>query len=548
MSTHVVRSSGESGHEPPSHEVEAAGISVAHIVLTLRRYRRTILFWLVTIVLLYAIVAVAVYTISPGVKITSLPFRLDFDGAENNQYPNGLKFSSTDIVAANVLTRVYQSNDVAQYLSFRRFKEAIFLQESSRELEKLNLEFETRLSDGKLTPVDRERIEREYQLRRSSLRHAEYSLNFAESRLVKAVPEDVREKILRSVLNVWADLADKEKGAVKYRLPVLTTNVVIRNSVGPREYLVELDILRTRINRVLANVNALLAIPGSEIVRVGPEKISLSEIQVNLYDIRRFQIDPLITETYQKGLIRDPRTVSGYYQSQLASAQRDFDQTKAHVATLQSSLTAYMGGQQSASSAAAGIQAGNNTGGPSSGPVTPQLTEGFLDKIMKMATDSGDMKYRQDLITEANRVAITELLPAEKEVQYYQTIVQQMGAFNGISRGDLSARAADVKTVEDAENVAYASVIKALQQVSEAYLVLSRNLNPDGVLYTFSGPSITHTEKSIPLKRLVLFGVLITLLALPAIVLACLLHARVEEEEELEEEAELESLEAEGAA
>jgi hypothetical protein len=207
-----------------------------------------------------------------------------------------------------------------------------------------------------------------------------------------------------------------------------------------------------------------------------------------------------------------------------------------------------MGGQQSASSAAAGVQAGNNTGGPSSGPVTPQLTEGFLDKIMKMATDSGDMKYRQDLITEANRVAITELLPAEKEVQYYQTIAQQMGAINGISGGDLSARAADVKTVEDAENVAYASVIKALQQVSEAYLVLSRNLNPDGVLYTFSGPSITHTEKSIPLKRLVLFGILVTLLALPAIVLACLLHARVQEEEELEEEAELESLEAEGAA
>jgi len=545
MSTHVVRSAGEGGHEPLPHEVEAPEISAAHIVVTLRRYRRTILFWLTTVMLVYAIAAVAIYALSPGIESTTLPFRLDFDGAENNQYPNGLKFSSTDIVAANVLTRVYQTNNIAQYLSFRRFKDAIFLQESSRELEKLNLEFEARLADSKLSPVDRERIEREYQLRRSSLRHAEFSLSFADTRPLKAVPEDMREKVLRSVLSVWADVADREKGAVKYRLPVLTTNVVIRNSIGPREYLVELDILRSRINRILANVDELLAIPGAVIVRVGPEKISLSEISVNLHDIRRFQIDPLITETYQKALVRDPRTVSGYYQSQLASAQRDYEQSKAHVAMLQNSLSAYMGGQQNPVRDAAGIQANSLS---SNQTVTPQLTEGFLDKIVKLATDSSDMKYRQDLITEANRVAITELLPAEKEVQYYQTIAQQMSAFAAMTSGDLSARAADVKAVEDAENAAYASVIKSLQQVSEAYLVLSRNLNPDGVLYTFSGPVVSQSEKSVPPKRLVLFGVLITLLSLPVIVFFCLLHARVQAEEGLEDEEQLEELEAEGAA
>ncbi|HWS71033.1 MAG TPA: hypothetical protein VN605_02915, partial [Thermoanaerobaculia bacterium] len=475
--------------------------------------------------------------------ITSLPFRLDFEGAENGLYPNGLKFGSTDIVGANILTRVYQTTNSAAYLPFRKFKEAIFIQESSRELEKLNMEFESRLADGRLTPVDRERIEREYQLRKSSLRHAEFSLNFADDS--NSVPKAERERILRATLAAWAEIADREKGAVKYRLPLLTTNVVVRNAIGPREYLIELDILRSRINRILSNINELSTIPGADIVRVGPEKISLAEIALNLTDIRRFQIDPLISETYQKKLVRDPSTVSGYYQTQLSSAQSDYTQARTHVETLQNSLMTYMGGQQGSSRELAGqAVVGQAQGGQS---VTPQLTEGFIDRIVKMATDSNDMKYRQDIITEMNRVGIVNLLPAEKEVQYYQTVAQQMNAFNAMSRGDLSARAADVKAIEDAENAAYASVIKSLQQISEAYLMLSLNLNPDGLLYTFSGPAISHTDKSVSLRRLVLLGIVLAFLALPVILLGCLLHARVREEELMDEEAE-ELAAAEGAA
>ena len=544
MSTHVIRSSAEGGHEPPAHEVESSGISVAHIVRTLSHYRRAILFWLGGLAFLYALAALTVVLMAPGIEVTSIPFRLDFEGAENGSYPNGLKFSSTDIVGANILTRVYQTTNAAAYLPFRKFKEAIFIQESSRELEKLNLEFESRLADGRLTPVDRERIEREYQLRRSSLRHAEFSLNFADDS--NSVPKAERERLLRAILATWAEIADREKGAIKYRLPLLTTNVVVRNAIGPREYLVELDVLRSRINRILLNVADLMRIPGAEIVRVGPEKISLAEIAANLSDIRRFQIDPLISATYQKRLIRDPNTVGGYYQAQLASAQRDYAQLKAHVEMLQSSLMTYMGEQQGSSRELAGSASlGTQTQGGQT--VTPQLTEGFIDRIVKLSTDSNDLKYRQDIITEMNRVAIDNLLPAEKEVQYYQTVAQQMNAFSGMSGSDLSSRAADVKAVEDAENAAYASVIKSLQQVSEAYLMLSRNLNPDGLLYTFGGPAISRVEKAVSLKRIVLFGVVLGFLALPVILLGCLLHARVREEELMDEEAE-ELAAAEGAA
>jgi hypothetical protein len=452
--------------------------------------------------------------------ITSLPFRLDFEGAENGLYPNGLKFNSTDIVGANVLARVYEIDNAARYMTFRRFKEAIFLEESSRELEKLNAHFDALLSDPKLSSVDRERIEREYQLRRSTLRHAEFSLNFADDRLLKHVPSDAREKILRDVLTVWAEVADREKGAVKYRLPVLTSNVLVRDVAGPREYLIELDVLRARIDRILANIDQLLRIPGSELVRVGPEKISLTEISVNLREISRYQVAPLIAQMTQTAQMHDPRMVSGYYQAQLSSAQRDYEQANAHVAALRQSLTSYMG-EQNGRRDTGQAQSARAPGSPLSDGIMPQVSEGFLDRIMKLATDSSDMKYRQDLVNETTLATIAELLPAQRELQYYQNFAAQMTARSS----GLAPSTQDAKVVETAENAVYQSILRALGQVSEAYLVLSRNLNPDGVLYTLSGPAIEHTVHAIAVKQLILIGILVLLLTLPVIILGCLLHA-----------------------
>ena len=524
MPTHEIRGNPEAVHAPPADEFETSGISVAQIIATLSRYRRTIAFWIAAVVLLYSIGALVAVVYSPGITTTSLPFRLDFEGAENGLYPNGLKFSSTDIVGANVLARVYEMDNAARYMTFRRFKEAVFLEESSRELETLNAQFDALLSDPKLSSVDRERIEREYQLRRSSLRHAEFSLNFADDRRLKRVPADAREKILRDVLSVWAEVADREKGAVKYRWPVLTSNVVVRDSAGPREYLIELDVLRARIDRILANIDQLLRIPGSELVRVGSDKISLTEISVNLGEISRYQVAPLITHLSQTALMRDPRMVSGYYQAQLSSAQRDYEQANAHVAALRHSLTSYTGGQDGQRDA----RQAQNTPAPAAAPgdaITPQLSESFLDRIVKLATDSSDMKYRQDLVNETTRVTIAELLPAQRELQYYQNFALQMTAPGKIVRTGPSPGAQDVKFVADAENAAYEAILKALRQVSEAYLVLSRNLNPDGVLYTLSGPAIEHTAHSIAVKQLILIGILVLSLALPVILLGCLLHA-----------------------
>lgn len=526
-------------HPPEGEAYEQSTISLSRFFHTLQRYERVILLALAAIMLLYAIVALAAYVLAPAQAVTSLPFRLDFDGADQGRYPNNLKFSTNEIVAEPNLLRVYKQNDIERFLPFRDFKDAVFIQDSSKELERLNREFESRLSDPRLTAVDRERIEREYQLRRESLRHADYSLNLLSSGRLKNIPAPLREKVLSDMLLVWAEVADREKGALKYRAPLLTTNVVGPDVLHSSDLIIGLDILRARIARILWNIDQLAKIPGADVVRVGPQHISLYEIRVNLEDIRRFRVEPLIATIYDRGLIRDPKAAADYYDAQLRALQRELAEAKARVDTMQQSMMLYMG-NRTTTLATAGPQSSqprtndqSNPANPATTPeIVPQLSDSFLDKVVRMVADTQDVKYRQDLLDDINRVTSEQLLPIEKEETYYAEVGSSMPHLATMAPMNSAAHADEVRDVEARVQSAYHDVVEAVKQVSMLYESLSKNLNPPTELFTRTGPVTTATSHSVSLAKLFIIGVLVFLMSIPLVIVGCLIHARVREEDE----------------
>ena len=62
----------------------------------------------------------------------------------------------------------------------------------------------------------------------------------------------------------------------------------------------------------------------------------------------------------------------------------------------------------------------------------------------------------------------------------------------------------------------------------------SRNLNPSTQLLSLTGPPIARIERARTISRLAIYGVLVLLISLPIIVVLCLLHNRVREEEAAE--------------
>ena len=523
-----------------SEGIEQSTISLAHFFGTLRKYQRVIALAVAIVALAYGIVALGVYVLSPSETVTSIPFRLEFEGAERGQYPNGMKFSSGDFTAEPILLRVFQANRLERFVPYNVFKDAVYVQESSRELERLRREFESRLNDAKLTAVDRDRIENEYQLRVDSLRHADYSLNLVTSGRLSEMPRSLREKTLNDILSIWADIADRERGALKYRVPLLTANVVPIDLLKNSEPLMALDILRIRIMRLAGNATDLYAIPGADVVRVGPEKTSLDEIRLNLRDIIHIRIMPMMATIYNRGLVLDPRSASDYLHAQQMSARREVDRAEASVDTLQNAFAMYTGKPSSSTPASGEPQAEKPTTAPltaGSDGVIPQLSDSFLDRLVRMATDREDSKYRQDLLDKITKSTTTDLIPSRKEAAYYDDVLRSMPTLGSMAplpaarRPELDALRANVVSAGN-------EVIRIAHQTEELYRLLSKNLNPQTELYTRIGPATSGTLRSASLPQLFLIGVLVIMLAFPVIVVSCLIHNRVREEEEEEEAVE----------
>ncbi len=97
-------------------------ISLRPYLDTLRRYRAVIVGAIVGASVLFVIGVLAMLVIFPSERVASLPFRLLFEGAAQNQYPNKTPFNPTEIVGVPVVTEVFKANDLQQYGKLRRFQ------------------------------------------------------------------------------------------------------------------------------------------------------------------------------------------------------------------------------------------------------------------------------------------------------------------------------------------------------------------------------------------------------------------------------------------
>src|SRR5438552_1153261 len=116
-------------------------ISLKPLFLTIWAYRRVIAASVSATLIIFVLVTLGLYLLQPAERRATLPFRLVFDGANKNQYPNGLPFGTADIISPPVLGAVYDANDLKRYGSYEDFKNRIFILESNRDLQLLEFEY-----------------------------------------------------------------------------------------------------------------------------------------------------------------------------------------------------------------------------------------------------------------------------------------------------------------------------------------------------------------------------------------------------------------------
>lgn len=505
------------------HHTEETPLSVSHFVHTLREYRPAMLLSLAAVMLLYAIAALVVYLTAATARVTSLPFRLDFEGAGDGQYPNDTKFSPAEIVAAPILLKVYQANDLGNTVTFPNFRNSIFILESNREYESLAADYGARLSDPKLNPVDRERIQREFELKRASLSKNDYSINYRSTAKSK-VPAALAPKILSDILAVWADRAIREQHVGAYRVSVLSPAIIDAGSSGGSEPVSDLQILRTRIMQIITNIDELADIPATELVRTNRERLSLAEIKLRLEEIVRFRLEPLVPVARDVSSANSAEVVN-FVETQLSYDERRLARQREEANAIRDALTVYSVGMRSpaAEQNESGQPERRTPDRPIDVPetVVPQISESFIDRLVTLTKNSADTEYRQKLVTDL-RVAMLKLTPLEDAVAYDHRMLEQMRAGTGRG-GNAAAVRAQIESIRT-------DVKGLLTSINEIYQIASSHLVPSTQLFS-SGTPLTRAERTVSFERLGLYGLLVFLIAIPVIVFFALLHNRVREEE-----------------
>lgn len=504
-------------------------VSISHLVHTLRLYLPVIALGMAAVTIAYIIIATAAYLLTPSERVVSQTFRLDFKGADRGEYPNGTKFSAPEIVSAPILLKVFNQNNLGNYLSFADFSRSMVVLESNRAIEALNRDYQARLSDPKLTQIDRERIQREYEGKLASISKGQYALSYIRKTRGKDIPDVLLRKTINDVLTEWANFVANEQHVLEYRVAVLSPDVVSATSVDGSNPVINIDMLRAKVQRVKHNIEQIRALPAADLVRTEKDAVSLSDVSIRLDEIVRFRLEPLANRAAAARLDDRAETLR-FLETQLSYDQRQLEVQQGITEANRKALALYLAGK---SAPEASLLSPGQTAAPSTAAgaapetVMPQLSDSFIERVIQLATSQTDSLYRQ-FLTDRYRDASLLVVPLQEAVAYHQSLLAFVRS--GATGDQISREVVDQQIAASREEVR-GMVLK----MHEIYKALSRNLNPSTELISLTGVPTTRVVRAISIRQLAMYGILTAFLALPLLIFLSLLHNRVREEDEADE-------------
>lgn len=517
-------------HDPASFdEFDAPRPFLGPLLRLLHPYRRVIggVLWL------SALVAVAgglvAWVIVPVQRTASLEFRIDFDGIQEGQYPNGTKFSTEDLLSEPVLRRVYDENGLEKYAKFDRFRTSLFVTSSNRALELLELEYTGRLADPKLQPIDRQRLEREFREKAASMKSATFSLVLARNERLREMDKALMEKVLRGVLEAWAEDAAKIRGALKYDLPIYSKAMIQKDLLQSEDYLVGVDMLRTKVNRTIKSVDQLMKVSGIQVLRLPGSGPSLPEIRVRLEDLNTFRVGAMIGVIRTSGLSKNPASTLRYIESRLFDVRQEETLAQDKERKVKEAFGVYVGSEKRGPGSAGGkaVTEGSAGTGREMGTtaVIPQFGESFIDRLMQLANRNSDVPFRQDLTERMITSGLTQA-DAAKETAFYKEL---QVTFKGVRpASDQAGRSSASKGIESQFTSTIDELEKILDDIQAIYtLVSARNLRPASFLYTVEGSMTVVSRSALSFRRVAAFGGLFVVLAGCVVAAGALFHARL---------------------
>lgn len=442
----------------------------------------------VAVALLAAMAGTAYLLFGQPVRRASvLEFRPTFSSIANGEYPNGLPFAATDVAAAPILDLVFDENLISEYCNREAFRGGFFVEQRSDQSAFLDAEYQARLSDARITPVERQRLQAEYEAKRAAL-PVQFRLVFVKPRPCAAMPQVVVTKAMTDVLTTWANESEARRGVLSHQVEVLTPAMLDIGEGIEGSRLLRADLLRTGLLRIVDNVDQVQEIPGASLVRMGPERVTFLEVRNKLLDLVRSRLEPLVATAGQSMA----REAQAWVTETIAAAERDQQTAAGNAAANREALQLYSG---MASARAAGVgpraQAMPNSDVQT---VSPTIDSTFIDRILEMS--EANTSFRQDLtksMVEASIVAVA----AEERASYYRRLLQSL---RSPSTSQLTAAEIDARL-----DAIVAQGKQLTAQFNDLYSEFSRvSLRAAAAMYQTDKPVTTEVSREFTPRELIM--------------------------------------------
>jgi hypothetical protein len=431
----------------------------------------------------------------PVQTITALEFRPTFRGADGARYPNELPYSVTDVTAGPIVDLVYDRSEIGNHCGREEFRAGFFVEHRSNESMYLDLEYQSRLSEPRITAVERRMLQEEHESKSQALPQ-QYRLMFVPASACEGIPQTVVAKVLTEVLETWASESENKRGVLKHQVEVLTPGVFDVTVGGAGGAILRADLVRAALDRVIANVDLVVGIPGANLIRLGEERIAFAEVRAKLDDLARSKLEPLVM-TAGRSLARESLF---WVNETVAMADRDQRAAEGEATAYRNALREYSGTSTARSAEPAqrpGVAPNQNSGSPQT--VLPQIDDAFIDRILDMSAAS--VLYRQQL-TDAMVRADVNAVKAQQRASYYRRLLQAQREPGGVV---LSAEQIESYFAEITREA------KALtKQFNDLYDEFSRvSLRASGAMYKIEKAVMTEQTRQFTrsdLLRLVLLA------------------------------------------
>ena len=352
-----------------------------------------------------------------------LPIAFVFSGANEGEFPNGDKFSANDVIASQIIRRVYDGNtDLADAVSYNNFVEAISISYGFSAVEFLESYVSDLADSDRKVTVEQfnERVEQYMQvLSQKSRSTATITLNNSELRL----SDIVIAQVLPNIVSDWATYSINQRGVLNKFSTFSTSTIPV--DINNQDIFLVVNILDDIAKTTAEQLDLFALEPGANSFTAPGSEYSYQDLRTELELLIKYQLN--LTKSLVTNEILTSSNTENSLRGEFVGARlkqlksRESELTRI-IAVYEESIDQFDKLVNSATVADSSVARGTTI-------YSPQYNENFVNTMLDLGSKLADPEFRKQLIQKKIEIA-TDLEDVRTEIALFDTSSSGTGTIN----------------------------------------------------------------------------------------------------------------------